>query len=103
MNREQMVERAMAAQEGPEWPTHPRDIATAILDAIMPQVTTVEELEALPIRAVLISRLGITWGIYPLANGAVLLHPTNQKTPRFIPEVVLRDQGPLTVVWTPEP
>jgi hypothetical protein len=107
MNREQMVEKAasliIASDQTLLVPNmaHFNRLANAILDAILPQVTTVEELEALDGDVVLVSESGATWRTYRLRSGTVLLSPGNQKTPRFHPEVVLSDQGPLTVVWQP--
>lgn len=96
MNREQMVERAAAVLfevDGGTWPedcTHPdehRRDARAVLDAILPQVSTVEDLEALPDRAVLLGRNGFIWSIRK-----------GQCSPLFM----LKDYGPFTLVYQPE-
>ena len=77
MSREQMVEKAARAahsqaytdgQEGKNWDKLEswvrgsyRDDARAALDAILPQITTVDELEALPVGTLLKADDGDAW------------------------------------------
>lgn len=74
-------------------------VAEAVLDAILPVVTTVAELEALPNRTVVIDDRGNPWrrtdsdemGSFCWTSfvwGAALSHS-------------LAERGPLTVVWRP--
>lgn len=63
MNREQMIEKA--AEAIADYYDHPaesyEDDARRVVDALLPQVTTVEELEALPPRTVVVGVRGVTW------------------------------------------
>lgn len=100
MNREQMIEKvatAIAWEPSVHYPDALQlrmhvdedlaaEIAAEIIDAILPQVTTVEELEALPDSSLLVTD-----------DGYVLQHFADQD-----PDVILRAFGtPLTVVWQP--
>jgi hypothetical protein len=76
------------------WPTGGSyQVAEAILDAILPQITTVEELDTLPNETVLVGADGYAFrledGVLFAEDGA--WHPPN----------ALRESGPLTVVWRP--
>ena len=89
MNRVEMISRVAGALEGSPFGATYFDDAERVLDAILPQVTTVEELEALSGRSLL----------YGTASGQaepVLWQPSWQD-----PQEVLEMFGPLTVVWTP--
>jgi hypothetical protein len=88
MNREQMIERVVTVMLTPyieeDQTPHKFDyeIAKAILDAILPLITTVEELEALPVGTKLIDSIGGTWTTHE-----VFSH--------------IKEHLPLTVVWRP--
>lgn len=75
------------------------DIAHDVLGAILPQLTTVAELEALPKGAVVVSEDGFAYehcggrGF----NGWTALGGGREKTSGVAAD------APLTVVWTPEP
>jgi hypothetical protein len=62
------------------------EVSRRILDAILPQVTTVEELEALPDSALLVTD-----------DGYVLQHFADQYSGVILPAF----GTPLTVVWQP--
>jgi hypothetical protein len=73
-----------------------RAVARQVLDAILPQVTTVEELEALPDGSVLADNLGaMLW-----RRRLQLLRDIGGNGYDREPNDVLID-NPLTVVWTP--
>lgn len=100
MNREQMVEKAAEAISQtyePGGPTTAEDksAARAVLDSVLPQVTTVAELEALPWGSVLLSQYGVAYIWYADENR---FRVGNY---RFTPFDALAD-GSLTVVWQPE-
>lgn len=86
MNRAEMVEKYVDLIEGSPFGASYRDDAVAFLDAILPQVSTVEELEALPDGSLLVSEVGpVQW------------YGDNSA------DVIFRAFGsPLTVVWRPE-
>lgn len=100
MNREQMVERAAdairaAGDFGPFAPNdYARAEAAAVLDAVLPQVTTVDELEALPAETIGLTGHGEVWTTdgeghwTEFSAGDGWWHVSN---------VAL----PLTVVWQP--
>lgn len=88
MNREQLIREVQRAAGFDEHDELTLNLVQAriILDTILPQVTTVEELEAVP-------------------RGAVLLDCDSEpmhKISRFtLTEEAIEDTAPLTVVWTP--
>lgn len=55
MNREQMVKRMYDAIQAAPWTSSDMEDAAAYLDAVLPQVTTVAELRALPHNAVVMA------------------------------------------------
>lgn len=101
-----MIERAARAlaalEDGQDWPSNAelggnltgtrddeyrdamRDTAREMLDAVLPQITTIAELEALPLRTLLIDEHG---GEYRIGFHA---HDSIERA------------LPLTVVWQPE-
>jgi hypothetical protein len=118
MNREQRIETAARAlyaeyrRQHPgtlTWGTEPDYFkrerfypsATVVLDAIEPQVTTVEELEALPVGTVLVTGRGlaITISDLPIANPDVRGYRGMHFATRNADDALL--DGPLTVVWQP--
>ena len=94
MNREELLDRATAALGaarctiGCTVESHTREGARAVLDAVLPVVTTVDELRVLPSVAVLVSEKGATH--------------------RAMNLVTMDERGislvgfPYTVVWQPE-
>lgn len=94
MNREQLIDkgaRALATAWGypvavVSLPTHAADDAAAVLDAVLPQIATVAELEALPDGTVLLADDGFTM---------------RWKNRMVSPLHLLADHGLLTVVWQP--
>lgn len=93
MNRSEMVEKAarlLADYDGLSTPDETDDArARIVLNAILPQVTTVAELEALPHLSVVLDSEGEPWTRW--LNGW-----TKDATSEQLSHV-----GPLTVVWTP--
>jgi hypothetical protein len=92
MDREQMVDTVARLLNGPDHADRAvaRLLASKIVGAILPQVTTVEELEALalPLGSMLVDDSGsgiLHWGHYP----------------RPVLERHIETHGPLTVVWRP--
>lgn len=95
MSREEMIEKAARAIATSQYGESVLDIeaarttwiaaATCALDAILPQVTTVEELKAVRIGSVLMTEGG---------------HCFRWDAPRKV-SMVLKVYGPLTVVWQP--
>ena len=86
MNRDALVEKvwqSITANSLDAWAA-----ASEIVDAILPQVTTVEELDAL----------------YESADRSTLLIDNHGRPHRigFIAAEVVENHGPLTVVWRPE-
>jgi hypothetical protein len=98
--RDEVVEQAVAAMLRVKWPDGGRDglptkitakmLAPAVLDAILPQITTVEELEALPPLTVLIS-----------AGGTVITRQSGPLDPEKLAIRAAVALLPLTVVWRP--
>ena len=91
MNRDEMIKRATLAMYNGDQRLAERYAGDGrkVVDAILPQVTTVEELEALPGKSLL----------YGTASGSaewVVWQPSWQD-----PQELLEMFGPLTVVWTP--
>ena len=101
--REQLLEKAAVAwhdstcPEGDECRSrdlHSRSNAIIIgflgnvLDAVLPQITTVAELEALPDRTLLVAADGFCLRWFDFMTSGLNL---------------LADHGPLTVIWQPEP
>jgi hypothetical protein len=101
MSREELIERVVTVMLTPyiEEDRTPHDLdyelAQQILDAILPQITTVDELEALPDGAMVAAprqvyrwraRLGLLYGVVDGFD--------------YEPSGVLTD-GPLTVAWRP--
>ena len=97
MNREQMIEKAAeallaacgACDDAEGRADHFRD-ARAVLDAILPQVRSVEELEALPVETVVVDTYGRAFTRY---QGWWDYSEEMYKPSELIP--------PLTVVWQP--
>lgn len=73
-----------------------RSDAEWVVDAILPQVTTVEELEALPDRSIVVDALDRVWT--STGDGEPFLD-CRYDAERTLPELAAR--GPLTVVWQP--
>lgn len=98
MNREQMIDIAADIITNPPFGTTEREDAAAVLDAILPQVATVEELAELPCPALL---LGQPDGYRP--PSLMRWKPTGleyEDGTHPDPQWVLA-AGPLTVVWQP--
>ena len=77
--------------------------AAAALNALLPQVTTVAELEALPFRTTVLDSDGDPWQRYYLAtSGPRPLRWRSAKGTYGKTSEWLAKAGPLTVVWTPE-
>lgn len=99
MNREQLVEAAAKAirSVGDFGPFAPNDYARAeaeaVLDAILPQVTTVAERAALPVGAVVRSTAGTIAARFDAERGVVfgMSQPFSWATLQL----------PLTVLWQP--
>jgi hypothetical protein len=72
-------------------------IAADVLDAILPQVTTVEELEALPGGSLLALDGGVVYRWRSLLN---VLQAVTESPYDYRAEEIL-GRGPLTVVWSP--
>lgn len=79
-------------------------IGKSVLDAILPQVTTVAELEALPLGAKVLDQHGWIWEKYTARSRGRGELPAWRSTQGAynMPNSHLDRQGPLTVVWTPE-
>jgi hypothetical protein len=97
MNREQMIDLAAKVfaelEPGTEWtPIDEREYYTRrareVLDVILPQVTTMEELAALPDGTKLVGPYGAIVARY-------------DDDPTHLWEYWLRFDGPLTIVWQP--
>ena len=111
MNREQMVETAAGIvscwQDKGRVDDIDRDGARELLDAILPQVTTVEELEALHIATKLIvGRNGAVVSImrrFEFEGGGRYYAVGHGGTIEWDAATLLKyADGPLTVVWRPE-
>ena len=107
MNRDELV-AAAASAIGLHIPTVRPVVLNAmgatVLDAILPQVTTVEELEALPFDAKVVDRDGEVWARYHLAaKGPRPLRWRNSRGNygRTSHQLIAMGCSPLTVVWTP--
>jgi hypothetical protein len=101
-SREQMVEKvwqSITAHNLDAWAA-----AEDAVDAILPQVTTVAELEALPYGAVLVAATGdaYTW----LSSISVSIndegHVSWDSAETLIERAEDDAEGPMTVVWQPE-
>lgn len=90
MNREQMVDKAAEAIR--TWDDSPNISAEAVLNAILPQVTTVEELEALPDESVIVEEHGLSH-----QKVAGLWCEAGSEMPGSSRTLLL----PATVVWQP--
>lgn len=142
MNREQLIEKAARASHqwgldfGGEWAgwdelrestrREYREEASAVVDALLPQVTTAEELRHLLIRvsqeaspAVVVDNLGRTWTLFENDRGDWWAHRLgDQDEPESVSTMLNLDEdfdgddldaepwqwllpGPLTVVWQP--
>jgi hypothetical protein len=110
-SREQMFERGVAAcfrdsDEEESLATtlgfdenYAREVVVPlILDAILPQVTTVAELEALPPRTRLLGADGATWQ----RNSTGSWISDQYLTRRSETLLALKKAQPLTVIWQPE-
>jgi len=111
-HREQMIERVVAVMLTPyiEEDRTPHDLdyelAKAILAAILPQVGTVEELEALPVGTTLLGSDGSAWDArwtrrYDGTGYLEFRYFVNFAGFEIRAEQLLNDIGPLTVVWRP--
>ena len=100
MNREELIEKACRAlgDHFRDEPSYMTILATCIIDAILPEVTTVEELEALPCGTLLKQHGGDVWEWYPLL-GADCLSEDGEHGLYSAEECLAR--GPLTVVCRP--
>lgn len=79
-----------------------RENAAAVVDAILPQVTTVEELEALPLNTKVIDAGGEAWARYYLAaKGPRPLRWRNSRGGYGRTSIDIARCGPLTVVYQP--
>jgi hypothetical protein len=108
MNRAEMVEKAYqvhrATAEVPPYSgsvCNTEEVVAAILDVILPQVTTVAELEALPLRTLLVSDYGNSFLISPDPHQRGRRFVTPQGD-RWSADWVIRANGHVTVVWSPE-
>lgn len=113
MNREQMIEKgvlatlvetdeeeSLAQTLGFDENYARKVVVPMIIDAILPQVTTVEELEALPIGTALLAEMMACSVAYDHGRSARLFAFTNGRH-EYSANRMLREFGPLTVVWTP--
>ena len=104
VNREQMIEKARLAilnRRGPgKHPGATKD-AAAVVDALLPQVTTVEELEALPNGTSLLRTDETGAGLYDWCTGGRGGLPKLWMDQYSIPASSLAEYLPLTVVWQP--
>lgn len=111
MNREQMIEAAAVAvayaRRGVTARVNETDrlAGEAVINAILPQVTTVEELEALPYDAKVVDKSGEVWARYYLATSGQ--RPLRWRSSRGAygqtsSRLVAMGLVPLTVVWRPE-
>lgn len=112
MNRAELVEKAARAShrqglecggEYAEWDAlreitrrEYRENAEAVVDALLPQVSTVEELEALDDRSVLVFEAPNYNLVLRFANGRLRADSWVGSFEQAIAEL-----GPLTVVWSP--
>jgi hypothetical protein len=122
-SREQMVEKVAAVEWkndiGEAWPPVDADNdvaenyrrhALSVLDAILPQVTTVAELEALPHGSVVLTAAGQPFVLRSRARFDytwIKVNEVNLTNREHKDSVRFRDfdfdaDGPLTVVWQPE-
>lgn len=78
------------------------DYATAVLDAVLPQVSTVAELEALPVGTLLVSPVGELVNVLDW-DGSKRYHSLDGLTVGWAEAAMDRwgSFGPLTVVWQP--
>jgi hypothetical protein len=119
MNRQQMVEKAARAEhqhgldvgsEHAAWDglrevvrEQYRGNARAILDAVLPQLSTVAELETLPQAAVLIGKDGmaITVGLGGKDMETVRCYRYANGRREYSARRVMHEYSALTVVWQP--
>ena len=73
------------------------DMAETVIDAILPQVSTVAELEALPFGVKVLDAHGDVWWAESEPH-----RWWSGSAERGWPSVDVVDAGPLTVVWMPE-
>lgn len=108
MNREQMVKRAFQAMHQftacgcvGDIAEHPmeRHMAQEVVDAILPQVLTVEELEALAEGTKLIDEAGTIWWVRNRRRGSFPMYLRNDADHMDHPADARR--LPLAVVWSP--
>jgi hypothetical protein len=118
MNRQQMIEKASEAirdnvrllvlasgttleQYERQIPGIVRALAAQAVSAILPQVTTVEELEALRVGALLVGKHpDVSGQQIAIARGSDRYRYTNGRH-EFSSARVAKESGPLTVVWQP--
>lgn len=104
MTREQLVGKARMAilnRRGPGKHPGATEDAAAMVDAILPQVTTVEELEALPVGAQVLDGAGVVWRTWRWNDNFEMFFYSSIASlgPFDVAEIATR--GPLTVVWQP--
>lgn len=97
MNRVELISRVAGALGGSPFGATYFDDAERVLDAILPQVTTVEELEALPHTTFV---QGADNSLWEKGKDDWLCAQGSDGWDR-VPDELLKDHGPLTVVWTP--
>jgi hypothetical protein len=100
MKREQMIEKVwhLLNLDGLE-ELHCDHLAAAILDAVLPQVSTVAELRALPGRCLLVGKApsGVDPHVYDWFGSELYdLHSRCYRNAQSLLAL-----GPLTVVWRP--
>ena len=108
MNRDKLVEQAaqalsdwdadlvMGAEDNPLHDENDLDAVRAVLNTVLPQVTTVAELEALPLGSIVVSHNG-----YPFERSFDNEMSVGGEFKGSVTDIV-NTFAPLTVVWTPE-
>ena len=98
MNREQQIEKVQRILYSDTTAIGPEILRATplILDAILPQVTTVEEGAAVPWSAKLVSDDGL---LFKVTISGQLIGLASRD--RYDWQVALDNFGPLTVVWQP--
>jgi hypothetical protein len=80
--------------------THAAADACAVLNAILPQVSTVAELEALPVWTKVLDRNGDVW--WRTHHSWDTFGDQRQQAQQWPARYVIESVAPLTVVWTPD-
>lgn len=102
MNREQLIEKAASAIRKHLPTVRPivlTAMGTTIVDAVLPQITTVEELEALPSGAKVLDASGEVWRVVRWPYQTLFYSTVATLGVHEAAEIVAR--GPLTIVWQP--